>query len=210
MFFINIIQEYFLILKFKILGFYKTTPEHYKVGKKGDILMIVGFNENWNFLNTIAESLNIKGYRIHFPTFKTHATIEECTSLIIKYIEDFQLNDLVIVTHSKGGLIARNLLLSSDDKIRNIIEIAAPNNGTIFGNLIFHNLRELKPKSRQLQILDNFKTSKIINIYPKFDNHVIPNSSLFLEGAKNVGIDIVGHTRILESKELLTELDKIL
>jgi len=59
-------------------------------------------------------------------------------------------------------------------------------------------------------VINSYKTDKIYNIYPTFDNLVIPNSSLKLDNARNIKIDIVGHTRILESKELLNELDKIL
>ena len=186
------------------------TPEYYKNGSKGDVLMIVGLNENWNFLKTVSDHINAKGYRVHFPKFETRSPLRICTLDILKYIDDNNLKNIIIITHSKGGLIARSILKDHDDNIQSIIEISSPNQGTIFGYLGFINLKELKPNCKTLKELENINTQKIINIFPQFDNHVIPNTSLYLEGAKNVKLDIVGHTRILESKELLTELDKIL
>jgi triacylglycerol lipase len=207
---IDLIAEYILIFKNRLYGIFLSIPENYKNGQKGDIVFIIGFDENWYFLNAVAKHMNNKGYRIHFPAFNTRSPITVCTSDILKYVEDNNLNNIILITHSKGGLIARSLLSKIDIKIQSVIEISSPNHGTIFGYLHFLNLKELKPKSDQVLISEHIQRHKIINIFPKFDNHVLPNSSLYLDGAKNIKINIVGHTRILESKELLTELDKII
>lgn len=207
---INIIQEYILILRHKVFSLFSTIPENYNKGDAGNVLMIVGFNGPWGSLKTISDRLNKQGYKIHFPKFKTRDPILKIVDEISQFINDYQLENIIIVVHSKGGIVARNLLNIDYSNINKIINIAVPNNGTIFGYLNIHNLHELKPKSSQLKALDDAKTDKIINIYPKFDNHVIPNSSLYLKGANNVEIDIVGHTRLLESKETLNVIEKIL
>jgi len=72
---INLIQEYYLILKHKVVGFHKPIPEYYQIGEKGDIIMIIGINGIWTSLKTIADYFNKQGYRIHFPVFKTRDPI---------------------------------------------------------------------------------------------------------------------------------------
>lgn len=207
---INLIQEYYLIFKNKIVGLYTKIPRQYSHGNKGDVIVLVGLNETWNFLKTVSEYINKKGYKIHFPQFSTRSSLHHCTQDVLNYIVKHNLSDVILVTHSKGGLIARSIIKDQPENIKYAIEISSPNKGTIFGYLNIISLSELKPNCKKLQVLEDIDTKKIINIYPKLDNHVIPNSSLYLEGAKNIKLDIVGHTRILESKELLNEIDKIL
>ncbi len=207
---INLIQEYYLILKHKVVGFHKPIPEYYQIGEKGDIIMIIGINGIWTSLKTIADYFNKHGYRIHFPVFKTRDPINKIVDNISEYIDNRNLNNFSIISHSKGGLISRILLEKYNDRIINVINISTPHKGSIFGYFQKISLNEIKPKSELLKQINKFKTDKIINIYPKFDNLVIPKSSLKLDNARNIKLDIVGHTRILESKELLKEIDKIL
>ena len=206
----NLIQEYLLILKNKIVGLYSKVPSKYSQGTKGDVVIIIGLNDTWNFLKTVANHLNSQGYRIHFPKFNTRSTIKLCTRDVLQYIDELKLINVILITHSKGGLIARSIIKDQPNNVNCAIEISSPNKGTVFGYLNIISLHELKPNCKELRDLEYIDTKKIINIYPRFDNHVIPNTSLYLEGAKNIKLDIVGHTRILESKELINELDKIL
>lgn len=207
---INLIQEYYLIFKHKVVGFHKPIPEYYKIGEKGDIIMIIGINGIWTSLKTIADYFNKQGYRIHFPEFKTRNPINKIVENISEYIDSRNLNNFSIISHSKGGLISRVLLEKYNDKIINVINISTPHKGSIFGYLEKISLNEIRPSSEFLKKMNSYKSKKIVNIYPKFDNLVIPNSSLKLDNARNIKLDIVGHTRILESKELLNEIDKIL
>jgi len=66
------------------------------------------------------------------------------------------------------------------------------------------------PNSEIIQnvLSENKNNGKIINFYPSLDNHVVPNKDLILEGAKNIEMKVVGHTRILEDEELLNEIIK--
>lgn len=207
---INLIQEYYLILKHKVVGYHKPIPGYYKRGDKGDIVMIIGINGIWTSLKTIADHFNKQGYRIHFPEFKTRDPIPKIVEVISSYIDNNQLENFFIVAHSKGGLVSRVLLEEYHNKMLKVITISTPNYGSIFGYLQKISLKEIKPESKLLKKIHSYKTDKIINIYPTFDNLVIPYSSLILENGKNIQLNIIGHTRILESKELLNELDKIL
>jgi triacylglycerol esterase/lipase EstA (alpha/beta hydrolase family) len=207
---INIIQDYLLILRYKLSGLILTLPKNYKKGEKGDILLIVGFNGVWTSLKTIADEFNKQGYRIHFPQFNTHASLQKITEDINQYIESKKIKEFSIISHSKGGIVSRLLLDELNTKINKVFNIATPNEGTIFGYIPLFNLHELKPNSRLIKTLKALKVKKIVNIYSRFDNHVIPNSSLRLEGSTNIKVNVVGHTRILESKETLIEIKKLI
>lgn len=210
MFIINIIEEYYLIFRNKLLGFIRPIPEKYKSGNKGDIVIIIGINESWYFLKFIADYFNKNGYRIHFPEFKTRDSILRITQDVINYINNNKLENFFIITHSKGGLVARLIIENTTLKINQIYNVSVPNNGSIFGYLYLINLKEMKPNSSLINRINKSKTDKIVNIYSKFDNLVIPNYNLKLTGAINKQIDIIGHTRILESNQLLKYIEKLI
>lgn len=55
---IELIKEYLLITELKLKGLFMKIPPIYKTGGKGDILIIIGINENWNFFKTVSDNLN--------------------------------------------------------------------------------------------------------------------------------------------------------
>lgn len=206
--------EYLLIAK-KWIEKYKdkVPPNEWQVGAKGDVLLIPGFQETWVFLRTPANFLNSKGYRIHVITEIEPNIYSASDNLftIKKYIEKETLKNFIILTHSKGGVIARHLLSDPQvqKRIKRVFIISSPNQGTLWGYLSFRHAHEFTPVSQIIKTLST-GTKKIINIYPKIDNHVIPNKNLFLAGAINKEIDIFGHTRILESEETQKVIAKYL
>jgi hypothetical protein len=68
------------------------------------------------------------------------------------------------------------------------------------------------PSSKEIKNIlnSNINYPNIYNIYPTIDNHVLPNKNLILNGAKNIKVNVVGHTRILEAKKTLKTILKIL
>ncbi|QQS38405.1 hypothetical protein IPM62_03415 [Candidatus Woesebacteria bacterium] len=212
---LDVFREYFLILKLKILSIvHKTPPAIWNIGEK-QALIIPGFGGNWYCLKQIGDVLNRKGYKIIPVKNLVHGTlsIEESVNRVKNLIDKNDLKNFVIVAHSKGGIIAKELLLLPDyeRRINKAICIAVPFGGSVFGKLKVFNLEEIEPGSKLL-VRQNAITSvnsKIVNIYPSLDNHVIPNKNLTIKGAINIKLDIVGHTRILFSKSIKKEIEKV-
>lgn len=209
------VLECFLIIKKEIESVFFTKPsENWNLGTKGNIILLPGFAETWVFLKTIADNLNSLGYRIFLVNSlgRNAGPIETSITIVKDFIENNQLQDIILLSHSKGGIIAKILL--DDPKYSKIIKqsicVAVPYGGSILGYLNIFSLNQLSPKSDIIKRINcsNGENLKVINIYPKLDNHVIPNKSLFLDGAKNIRIDIIGHTRILETKATIEAISE--
>jgi predicted alpha/beta hydrolase family esterase len=176
------------------------TPQKWLKGNKGDIVLIPGINEKWTFLGVTGNKLNKLGWRIHYPVSHTRESIEKISQEVENYIRTNNLKNVFIIAHSKGGIVARRLLTKKIEKtIKKAILLATPHRGSILAFLPMKGIGELKPNCETLNQINDWRDwTKIVNIYPKWDNHVIPNSSLKLEGARNIKLDIGGHTRILD------------
>lgn len=211
---LDIIKEYILIAYLKMLPFLKKLPDEWNLGEQGDVILIPGLHETNFFLYKIAKNINTLGYKIHvIPNFNSTNGIEQISHKLNDVVSIIESNEIILISHSKGGLVAKYFIDTSSQakKIKYSISIATPYKGTLFGKLKFHGLHEVEPNSRFINCLSSTENNaKIINFYPKFDNHVIPNNNLTLEGANNIKINVNGHTRILTSVILQDEIVTLL
>lgn len=187
-------------------------PTYWANGDKGDVILVPGFADDHIFLMKIGEELNKNGYKIHSATQSikgfntTTLSVQELATKLAGYIAQNNMTNIILVGHSKGGIVAKYLLENFgqiSDKIKNVFTIASPHQGTIFAYVGIFHLHQLTPGSNLIKTLktQTANTHKITNIYPKFDNTIVPNKNLILDGAINQQIKIVGHTRILYSNE---------
>jgi len=211
---IDIIKEYLLIFRFRYLpSRYSFEPITNKKSSKVAVFLI-GFNENKKFLEKLEELFRKNNYIVHYPKYNTHSKVAICFESVRNLINEMDSKDVIILGHSKGGLIARYCLLDdhTKDRVMKVITISTPHKGTIFGKIRLFSLFEVEPDSKLLKYLENDSKlrKKIFNFHPRIDNHVIPNRNLKLNGATNKEINITGHTRILESENLLKEISKLI
>jgi pimeloyl-ACP methyl ester carboxylesterase len=201
---------------------FRRPAKHYLghiVENKLPIILIPGIYEKWHFLKTISDPLSLKGHPIYVLEHLGYNTgeIHHSAKLIRELIDEKNLRDVILIAHSKGGLIGKHLLAfhNKDERIKKLIAIAAPFRGSHIVKFIPHKAaKELHPDSaiiKQLQEIKNVN-GKIISIFGFFDNHIWPESSCFLEDAKNIQVNVYGHHRILSNKEVkeivLSEVEK--
>jgi alpha-beta hydrolase superfamily lysophospholipase len=214
---IGMLVEHYVIAKKYVLWLKKPHPPHqWKQGTKGDIVFLQGFNEGWVFASKLGNELNKIGYKIHHIKALDHNfySLDTSIEIVKKYLQKQDLKNVVMISHSKGGLVGKAVLDDEKftDKIRHLIAIAPPFKGTIFGYAAILSLHELKPYSKKIKrIVDNRKNyHKIHVLHSKIDNLVIPNSSFKIEGMKRTQLDTVGHTEILENKKTIEKIKEIL
>lgn len=206
-------QEYLLILK-NILN-HEPFPESWKSGTKGNVLLLPGLYENAHFFIQIGNELNAVGFRVlQIDNLTTQSTsVNQYCDAVKQFISINQLDRVILLGHSKGGLIAKSLLIdpSFSKKVLTTICIATPFGGSWLSFVVPHG-QELTPSSSLIKQLKSNKqiNHQIFNLYPTIDNHVLPNQSLLLEEGNNYQVDVVGHTRILEDKQTLSYIKNIL
>ncbi len=208
------IRDYFYAFHRQGFSFLYTKPPSHYLGyileNKNPIILIPGLFEKWYFMKEIADPLSLLGHPIYVLENLGYNTdeIHKAANLVNELINDKKLENIIIIAHSKGGIIAKDILVSfnKDKKVKKVITIATPFGGSgIIKYLPHKNLKELSPQSEIIKKLSKEKevNKKIISIFGTFDNHVWPETSSYLEGAKNIQIKEYGHHKILSNKEVL-------
>ena len=184
-------------------------PAHYLQGEGRDIVLIPGLYEKWHFLRPLGNYLSPKGFRVHVTPGlgRNRRPIAVQARRLHDYLVANNIRDAVIVAHSKGGLIGLHYLIhhNADHRVGKVIAIAAPFSGSHIGRYArLRAIRELLPASDSIKALRSKKVySRVVSIYPEYDNHVWHADGSFLDGAKNIVHPVKGHHKILFDKALL-------
>lgn len=158
--------------------------------------------------------MNSLGYTVHTidSIGRNHSHIYVAAQKVNDYILSNNLNDLILICHSKGGMVAKAVIdrYPAGANIKQAITIATPFNGSKWGYLRIWSLADLIPGSEFiLSFNENKQNQKITSIRVRVDNHVIPFDSPILPNAHNIELPIVGHTSVLESEELMKTLERL-
>ncbi|MDX1535384.1 MAG: alpha/beta hydrolase [Candidatus Spechtbacterales bacterium] len=205
---LDYIYAVYILLKISII---RKEPKHYRgyIEKKTAILLIPGILERWGFLRYFANTLSGEGYPIYTLTGLGYNTksIHDSAKMVQEFIKEKNLKKVIILAHSKGGIIGREVLSSynQDGRIIKLIAIASPFRGSKISRAIpFRPFKELTPKSvAKISPKNSDADDKIVSICGYFDNHIWPNNSCELPGAENIEVDIYGHHKILANKKVL-------
>src|SRR3989344_3367922 len=186
-------------------------PHHFLVRVlegKAPVILLPGIYEKWHFLHAIAEPISHCGHRVYVLEHLGYNTrgIKESARMVRELIEKEDLRRVVIVAHSKGGLIGKELLLrhNDDGRIIRVITIATPFAGSHLARIPLKGISELHPSSEIIRALHEQQSANhlITSIYGVFDNHVWPNESAVLSGAENIQVEAHGHHAILGAPEV--------
>lgn len=100
-----------------------------------------GVLEEWTMMRSIADALSEAGHPVHtLPELRRNtATVKEAAALVATYLGATGLTDALIVAHSKGGLIAKCLLLGEEGhRVRRVVTVATPFSGSVLARLEPH------------------------------------------------------------------------
>jgi triacylglycerol lipase len=187
-------------------------PSHYisDTDYKGDIILIPGVYEKWQFLKKIGDFLSREGYSVHIveEIKRNRQAIHKESSKLHAYIEKNKIKDAVIIAHSKGGLVGKHYLVNhnKDNRVIKLIAIATPFSGSNIAKIIKTKaVKELHPEGQSIQALKKItEVNQIItSIFPESDNQIWHKDRSFVENGKNIVLKIKGHHKILDSKELI-------
>lgn len=212
--------DYFYFIQGKIHEAltWKAPEHHLSHIKEGlpPIVVIQGIAGKWGFMRRLVNKISFEGYPIYtVPDLGNNMIpVESGAKIVRSMIDSFDLKDVVLIGHSKGGLISKYLLahLNKENRIKGAITIATPFGGTKLAHANpYKAYKELRTDSELIKSLNdkNEVNDKMICVIPAFDNHVWPQSSCFLPGAKNIQVKVKGHHKVVfdkEVQELILEL----
>jgi pimeloyl-ACP methyl ester carboxylesterase len=180
----------------------RADPDDFATGEAAPVLIIPGIYESWHFMQPLIELLHTNGHPVHMvtPLRTNRRPVVASAEIVADYLRRRDLHDVVIVAHSKGGLIGKYLMtqLDPDDRVVRLIAISTPFSGSRYARfMLMPSLRAFAATNPYLAALgaDERLNNRVVSIFGRFDPH-IPESSV-LPGAENVQIDTGGHFRIL-------------
>ena len=182
--------------------FSRADPHDLASGDKAPVLIIPGIYESWHFMRPLIDVLHDNGHPVHVVTqLRTNRRpVVPSAVIVAEYLRERDLHDVVIVAHSKGGLIGKYLMtqLDPESRVVRLIAVSTPFSGSRYARyMLMPSLRAFAGSNPHLAALaaDERLNNRVVSIFGRFDPH-IPEGSV-LPGAENVLIDTGGHFRIL-------------
>jgi len=174
------------------------------------ILLLHGLFHNRACWWLVKSRLRGQGYRnLHTLNLPPWKDIEVLTELIAKKVDllrhQLGVEQVVLVGHSLGGLLARNYLVrrGGANKVAGLIQLGTPNQGSKLAPFAISRLaRQLMPGSAflaDLKVEGLPAEVPVTSIYSRHDNIIIPFHNSRLEGAGEVELQGCGHVCLLFS-----------
>ena len=184
----------------------------YLGGDLAPVVLLPGVYEPWTFLRPLAIRLHALGHPVHVVrTLRNNVrSVPVAAARAQRYLELRDLRDVVLVAHSKGGLIGKHMMLVDDvsSRIDRMVAIATPFGGSRYAHwMLDPTLRAFRPTDRTLSMLaaGALVNTRITSIYGSADPHIPEGSEL--SGATNLEFAVQGHFRVLKDRDVLAAVD---
>lgn len=192
----------------------RTDAASFLDGHRAPVVVIPGVYEPWRFMLPLIRSIHATGHPVHVldPLGFNTKPVPEATTHLVDYLERQRLDDVIIVAHSKGGLVGKYAMTQGAGvpRICSMLAVATPFGGSSYARLLFApSLRIFSPRDRTILALSREEevNSRIVSVFGCFDPH-IPKGS-FLLGAENVRLETGGHFRVLRHPRVMEEFERL-
>lgn len=186
-------------------------PAHWREGDPAlpEVMLLPGIYEHWSFMRPLGDAISAAGHRVRVVhgMGTNRRGIAETARRLGRALAKVPAPPAgrVVVAHSKGGLVAKHLLVTGDEGTRGLIGVVAictPFAGSRMAKLIIDpSVRALLPSDETIVMLGRAASvnGRIVSVFGRYDPH-IPDGSV-LDGATNIRVPVPGHFRILGAPE---------
>jgi len=179
-----------------------TTADDYRGGDGQPVVVVPGVYETWHFMRPLMDALHERGHPVHVLPVLRHniRPVPAAARDVVGHLEEHDLRNVLLVTHSKGGLIGKYAMSRLDDhgRIDRMVAVSTPFAGSGWARLApLRHLRTFRAADPVLSALarELGANARITSVYGVFDTLIPEGSSLV--GATNVRLPVGGHFRIL-------------
>jgi pimeloyl-ACP methyl ester carboxylesterase len=183
-------------------------------GGRLPVLLVHGYVCNRAAWWWFGRKLAARGETVWAVTLEpVYASIDELARVLAERVDELRAAtgtlQVVLVTHSMGGLIARAYLRDRGAaKVARLVTIGGPHHGSVHAYLgAGENARQMEPGSRWLAALARAEEGRLslpfASIYSVHDNFVAPQTSSLHPAARNVPVAGIGHVSLGFSDEVL-------
>lgn len=169
-----------------------------------EVILVPGVYEHWSFMRPLGDALNSAGHRVNVVhgLGLNRRGILETSERLGRALASRTPPPVgrVLVAHSKGGLIGKQLLAQSPPGLLGLVAICTPFRGSPLAGLFWvPSIRAFLPDDETIVMLgrDESVNGRIVSVFGRFDPHIPGGSAL--DGATNVIVPATGHFRMLGS-----------
>ncbi|MCU1528631.1 MAG: hypothetical protein JWP75_2394 [Frondihabitans sp.] len=179
-----------------------SVPARFRTGSEAPILLLPGVYETWRTLRWFGEILNADGHPVVVVPGMAHnrRPFADTAAAAQHILDVHDLHGVVILAHSKGGIVGKTMMLDTDSgaRIDRMVAVNSPFSGSSMARFVpTKGFRVFRPEDPHLVRLgaEIEVNSRITSVFSDFDGHVPDGSRL--AGARNVRIPLDGHFRPL-------------
>ncbi|MEE6273873.1 alpha/beta fold hydrolase [Georgenia sp. MJ206] len=173
------------------------------------VVLLPGVYEPWRFLAPLAQHLRRAGYPVHVVETLglNRGPVLDMAHRAAEVLDTRDLRRVVLVAHSKGGLVGKQLMLlpGAGDRITGMVTVNTPFAGSRYARYLpGRTLRAFSPRDTALLALARERRvdARIVSVFARWDPH-IPGGSTLAGARRNVRLDAVGHFRVLSDPAVL-------
>jgi len=183
-------------------------------GARLPVLLVHGYVCNRGFWWVFSRALEARGETVWAVTFEpVYGAIDSLVDPLAARIDELlaatAAQQVVLVTHSMGGLVARAYLRDHGAaKVARLVTLGGPHHGSVHAYLgAGVNARQMEPGSPWLEALARSEAQgfdvPFTSIFSHHDNFVAPQTSSVHPAAQNIGLAAIGHVSLAFSKRVL-------
>jgi pimeloyl-ACP methyl ester carboxylesterase len=186
----------------------RRVPASYAEGSLAPVVLLPGVYETWQFLRPVADRLSRDGHPVHVVRALGYnrSSVPDAAATVLRLLRERDLRGVVLVAHSKGGLVGKHLMAIDDaeGRVDRLVAINTPFAGSSYARYFpVRTIRAFSPTEPTLAMLAarHEANARVTSIFSEFDPHIPGGSAL--EGATNIRLPLLGHFRPLASRVLI-------
>lgn len=192
----------------------RDAPDALAEGSGTPIVLLPGIYETWRFMEPLAKALHDRGHPVHVVTELggNLRPVADAADRVAALLVARGLDDVVLVAHSKGGLIGKHVMAfhPEGERVRAMVAVATPFGGSRYSRLMpTPSLRAFASGDATVRALAAAAEAnvRIVSVYGPFDPHIPEGSEL--AGARNVRLAGGGHFRVLADPRVIAEVIRV-
>ena len=200
-------RDYAWIVRAQVRATLRRRPGALASGEGAPVLLLPGIYETWLVMGSLARALHAAGHPVHaVPALGlNHRPLEASAQRAAARLVELGLDGVVLVAHSKGGLVGKLLLAHPEvaSRVAGLVAVNTPFAGSVYARWFpARSVRALSPRDPYVVALarDVAAHARIWSVHARFDPHVPGGSAL--AGAVNVRLPLDGHFRVLDDPRL--------
>lgn len=177
----------------------RTQADAWASGDRIPVVLLPGIWEPWRYLRPLGERLHHAGHPVFpVPALRLNgADLAASAEVVAAFLAARDLRNVVLVAHSKGGLIGKQAMLRPEvaARVRGMVAVCSPFDGSRLARPVFARtpLGLFCPDGGVLLALaaERAVNARITSIGAAWDE-MIPDGSV-LPGARNITVAMPGH-----------------